>query len=501
MNYSKSIFKILFFIFITFTKTANSQVIIGSQSNYAGSRALSLNPALITSSNLYFDFAIANLGVMAFNDFAYMKSSDAMKAIFSEQHITPNYTIHGKDAPYYIYDYPEHNNRNLYESIDLNMLSLMYNINGVQAIGFSINTRVYTNANNVPWEIPEMITFGLDDPSYHQSYVSENFKVASLEWNEIAFSYSNAVYERYFSRLDIGASLKYIMPYSAAYANIKNLDYEVVNKDSILINSLDADVAYSMPFNYHNKFSDKSFFNNSIKRGNGFSVDLGFTFTLKKTIKQSKKYMASCLLPEIDYKWRLGFSIMDLGFVKFNKNVVKNNFYIDQTVFFDKDAFENLESFDELNNFMTDLCDDGDTTFFVDRDNFIIGLPTTLRLHFDYNIASDLYINAVVLQAVSILENSVKASSQIIVEPRYESSLFEFSIPFSLRDYKHFNIGAMMRLGFLTVGTYNVANYLGIGKTNGLDLYVSVKINLNRGKCLGTMYDACWSSDFGNRRR
>lgn len=501
MKSIKVISKILLLVFLICAKTTNSQMIIGLQSNYAGSRSLMLNPALIASSDIYFDIAIANVSVTAFNDFAYMNSHDAMRAIFSRQHITPSYTLNGKGVPYYIYDYPKHNNRNLYESLDLNLLSLMYNINGLQAIGFSINTRVYSNANNIPWEIPEMMTFGLDDSDYYQRYVSENFKIASLAWNEFAFSYSNVVYERYFSRIDIGASFKYLMAYSGAYADVKHLDYEIVTKDSIFINNVDTDVFYSMPFNYHDKFSDDTFFDRSIQRGGGFSIDIGFTYTQKNTIKQSRKNLASCLLPEIDYKWRLGFSIMDLGFVQFNKNVVNNNFYIDKTVIFDKDAFEKIESFEELNKFVTALCDDGDSTFSVDRDKFVLGLPTTLRLHFDYNMVSDLYVSAAVVQAVRMFDNSVKASSQIVVEPRYESHYFEFSLPFSLRDYKHINIGATMRLGFLTVGTYNVANYLGIGKTNGLDLYISLKINLNRGVCLGTRYDACWSSEFGRRRR
>lgn len=504
--------KTIVFLFLIFSvQLSKSQVLIGLQSNYSGSRSLSLNPALISTSHLYFDVAIANVGLMFFNDYAYMKSNDVMHAIFSKDHAMPTYIIDGRESYFYIYDMKKRKSRNFYESLDLNIISLMYNLNGRQSIGFSLNSRVYSNANNISWEMPLMMTYGIkglaaimssnQDSIYHDGFESENMKMATLEWNEASFSFSSRVYERYNTRMDVGVSVKYLMGYSALALNVDKLDYNVLSDDTIYVNHSEGDAVYSLPIDYQKQFSEgMGILDKSLKRGNGFALDFGFTYTRKKNARQARRYMSSCLIPKIDYYWRFGVSVMDLGFINFNKNVRKNHFYTDERVLFDKYIMENAESFKELTDYMHSVFG-GDDTIASHTDRFTIGLPTTIRAHFDYNVKDDFYVSAAIVQPISLFKYSVKATPQILLEPRYESSLFEFSLPLSLKDYKFFSVGAFARIGFLTIGTYNIANYLGIGNANGLDIYVSIKFNLDKGRCIGSSYDACWSSDFGNKRR
>lgn len=509
----KKIIRVILFLFFSFNvQLSNSQILIGLQSNYSGSRSLSLNPALLSTSHLYFDVALANVGLMAFNDYAYMKSNDITRAVFSKQHSIPEYTVYGLSSPFYVYDMKEHKSRNLYESLDINLISLMYNFNGRQSVGFSLNSRIYSNADNVSWEIPLLMTYGVNDFSllmssgvdsvYQDNFESENIRITSLEWNEALFSYTSTLFERYFSRLDFGVSLKYLMGYSAAAMNVNKLNYNFLNDSVVQVNHLDGDVLYSLPIHYDASFSNNgNIFDKSIIRGNGFAFDLGIAYTHKKSVRESSKYMSSCLLPKIEYDWRFGVSLMDVGFIKFKKNALNNHFYTDEQILFELSDFDNVESFEELNNYMSAVFNDGDSIASVVDNKFTIGLPTTIRAHFDYNVNDDFYVSAAIVQPISLFKYSVKATPQILLEPRYESSLFEFSLPLSLKDYKFFSVGAFARIGFLTVGTYNIANYLGIGNANGLDIYVSIKFNLDKGHCIGNSYDACWSSDFGNKRR
>lgn len=481
----------LFFICLFYATNVNSQSFVVSQSNYAGSHALSMNPASLTTSNLCLDIGLFQFGLMAYNDYAYVKSGDAMKVALSRGEYAPTYIVDGVKKDYLVYDNPHRRPRNLYESLDLSILNMMYDIDGKQAVGFSFNTRAYTNAINIPWEIPEICINGTDDSTMYGNYKSKGARVATMEWAEVALSYSNTVYERYNHKFDVGATLKYLIGYSAAAANINDLDYDVLGPDSVDVNHIDLDAAYSLPLNYDETFESDNLFNRSIQRGGGFAVDLGFFYTRKANTKTLRLKRGYYNLDKVDYIWRVGVSIMDLGFVNFNRNAQKHHFYADNDMRFKVDDLDDVETINELSRCLSANYFDGDTAASLIGNDFVVGLPTTLRLQFDYNIYKNFFVNATLIQPVKLFKYSVEAAPRLMIEPRYESEYFDFALPVSLYDYKFIHIGASFRLAYLTIGTENIANYLGLGKMNGMDIYVALKFNLTKSAKMDRR-DACW---------
>ena len=484
----------LLFLFLTcllFVKNANSQSFIGSQSNYAGSHALSMNPASLTTSNLRFDIGLFQFGVMAYNDYAYLKSSDAMRVVLSRGEYAPVYIVDGEEKDYLVYDNPNHRPRNLYESLDFSVLNMMYDIDGKQAVGFSFNMRAYTNAARIPWEIPEICIDGTEDSTLYGNYKSKGARVATMEWVEVALSYSNTVYERYNHKFDVGATLKYLIGYSAAVANINDLDYDILGPDSIDVNHIDLDAAYSLPLNYDEPFESDNLFDRSIQRGAGAAVDLGFFYTHKADSKMLRKKRGYYTSDKVDYIWRAGLSIMDLGFIKFNRNAQQHHFYADNDMRFKVDDLDNVKTMNELSKYLSANYFDGDSTASYVGDSFVVGLPTTLRLQFDYNFYKNFFVNATFIQPVRLFEYSVKAAPRLMIEPRYESEYFDFALPVSLYDYKFVHVGASFRFACLTIGTENITKYLGLGNMNGMDIYVALKFNLTKSSNMDKR-DACW---------
>lgn len=489
-------------------KSLNSQIIIGAQNNYSGSKSLSLNPALMSSSHLYFDVAIANVGLVLTNDYAYMRSVDLKNVLFSNNHDLPTYDLLGKQSPYLIYDLEECKSRNLYQSLDINHINVMYNFNGKLSIAFSLNSRIYSSIDNLSWEIPPLFHLGVNKlintnlMSEYENFESKDTWISTLEWNEVAFSFATTCAESELSRIDLGVSLKYLMGYSAAAMNVDKIDYSPYNDDSVYVDYVKGDLVYSLPIEYDQDFSKGiEIFDKSLQRGSGIAIDLGFTYTKKKSSDKQAKFLSSCFRSKINYHWKFGVSIADLGFINFNKNAVNGHYYKDYNegrVLFDKTEFDKFTKFEDISKYLSAVFNNGDSAaYFVDN-KFRMGLPTTLRVHFDYNIKSNFYVSAVFLQPLKLFKYSVMASPQIVLEPRYESTYFDFSLPLSLMNNAFFSVGALARIGFITVGTYNIANYLGIGNANGLDLYFSIKINLEKDGCNKTN-DACWSADFGNK--
>ena len=498
MTKSYRIFLILFFVL--FSNDLLSQSLIGSQGNYAGSSSLSANPAFINTSNVYFDLSIANVGLSVYNDYAYIKGRDMSSFLFSKDHVFPTYNIDGVNYNFLTYDNTGKKPNNIYESFDANMLRFMYNVDGRQTFAFSLNTRVYTSGTDIPYEIPEIIVKGLDGDNFNGRYVSSNASISTMEWAEVAMAYSRKLYDRYQNRFDLGLNVKYLLGYSAAAGNINDLDYEIFNEDSIVVNRFDADLAYSLPINYNADFTSSSVFDNSLIRGTGFAFDIGFSYAHKKgALSDDRRLLAPCMQPKLDYMWKLGVSLMDVGFIRYENNAVDNSLVSDGDMLFDSDTFNGVDSFGDMMKFMSAAYYEGDSLKSLVADNFTVGLPTSLRIQFDYNIKDNFYLNATFVQPLKLMRYSVEASPQLMIEPRYESEYFEFSMPLTLRDYKILKLGACVRMGYVTIGTQNMASYFGIGGVKGLDVYVSLKFNLVKGGCYDR-FGACWSSGFGNKK-
>ena len=202
---------------------------------------------------------------------------------------------------------------------------------------------------------------------------------------------------------------------------------------------------------------------------------------------------------KLDYVWKLGVSLMDVGYIHFKNNAAVNSFHNDDKVQFNTYAFDDVKQFKDVMEFMSAVYYNGDSLASLAANEFSVGLPTTLRLQFDYNIKDNFYINATYIQPLKLMKYSVEALPQLMIEPRYESEYLEFSIPFTLQDYRHLLLGASARLGFITIGTQNISSYLGFGDVRGVDVFVSMKFNLTKGKC-SDKFSACWSSNFGNKK-
>lgn len=486
----KLVFVFLTAFFVLIAKTTSAQF-LGTTSNYSGSRALAVNPSLMTTSYNYSDFGL-NLNFGAYNDMFFAPSKEIISVI--------------KGNPYgYKYEYNGNlfdigflaNTKSKYltESLDVNALSFMINPNGKQAFGFFMNTRLYSGVNKIPWEIPEMMIVSLDNGDYfNQNYQSRDWDVSTMTWGEIGFSYSRIVYERYDDKIDVGASLKGLVGFDAAVLRVNNLDYEMLNRDSAYIHSIDFDALYSLPVNYDANFNGDNILNtNKIVSGYGLGFDIGVTYTRKKDTDIPKKVKVSCAYPITPYKWRVGLSILDIGAIKFNNNAVNNKFASSKDVIIDFSTFNNINTFGKLVDTLSVIFDDDKTQSSAEA--ITIGLPTALSLQFDYNFGNNLYVNVLWVHPLRLMTHSVCRAASVVLEPRYETTFFEVSLPVTLYNYEKIFIGLSVRAAFVTVGTQNLLNLVGIGDAYGADFYVSLKFNFAKGRCHGYR-GACWNADF-----
>lgn len=485
--------KILVFTLTLFIgiRSAVSQEMPGlTNSNFAGSNAVLINPANMVLSKIYFDVHLFTAGAFVQNNLVYIPANDYKIMDFLNS---------SKDLP----TYPPNNNNFTYYKNALDKYAfnseriigpsamMLY---GDHAFSFQTSVRTALSATNIPYEIGVFSIEGLRyPPFYNVNFWSKNERVGAMAWGEVSFSYAYAFKKEFRDHWSAGISVKRLMGYSAGFMRVKELNYVVLNDSTLNIRNLTADAGFSLPVDFDNNdfpIHDPFF------KGGGFGFDLGVTFTRMKQGFQRNNPRYICEQPYSDYKYRVGVSLLDIGAINFKHNAQLHQF-VDGNAFWQNFDTTNYSNINQLaRQFSEVLLGDPDAS--LKGSKFRMGLPSAISLQFDYHYRQNIYINATIIQPLVIWKYGVVRPAQLAVTPRFETDWFEFSLPFSLYQYRLPRLGAAVRLGVVSLGTDRLGTLLGMTDLTGVDIYASVKFNLRKGRCLrskGTSY--CENEEYG----
>ena len=366
--------------------------------------------------------------------------------------------------------------------------------NGKHGFAFTTSFRYLTSGNNIPWEMPVMSYESLKYPPIQNvNFDDYNMDFETQGWMEIGLSYAYDIYHRFDKQLTVGVSVKLLKGYAGVTAQVNNVNYIVLNDSTINFKNLNGQVGYAIPVDYDDNtvpFHDPFF------KGTGAGLDVGVVYTKRRYI-DNKKFKKVCDQRFEDYIYRIGFSILDIGGIKY-KNNAQYHSYDDVSVIwqnFDTISYSNIhEVARELSYVFY-----GDREASYRKSEFSIGLPLAVSLQFDYHIQKkkSFYIAGYWIQPVRFNLHTIRRPAELAVIPRYETKNLEFSLPLSLYEYKYPRIGFAARFWFLTIGTDRIANYLGLGDIYGIDFYASIKFNFGKGSCRVVEPGACENSEFG----
>jgi hypothetical protein len=350
---------------------------------------------------------------------------------------------------------------------------------GRHAFALHTGARVLTSMSRAPYHMLNFGYYGLDYlPQHNINYENKQISAASLTLAEIGATYAFAF--RKFSNQDwsAGITAKYLFSGGGAYLYANDVNYMVVNDSTIDIKNLNAEVGFSLPLDYdNNDFPDGA----GLIKGTGFGFDIGITFQNKILSYQKKRISKLCRQRYIDYVYKVGISIIDIGFVNFKTNTQKH--------FFD-DVSEYWIGVDTLNYYnVNQLAQTISEVFYGDPDQSLVAsemkvfLPTALSLQGDYKVHKNWYGGAVVILPLVMGKSYLHRPAQVALIPRYETPHLEFSLPLSLYEWRYPRVGASVRYHFLTLGTDDLLGIAGITNFTGLDFYIGIKFNFRKGNC------------------
>ena len=439
------------------------QEMIGiANSNYAGTNGVALNPASIVDSKTWLDINIVGVDAYLNNNFVYFD----------------------KDQFYFWRNVPSGNVPDPVRRDELKIRRGLVQARamgpsftlglGKHGFGFHTGARAIVNLEKVPQNVAVFAFEGLNyDPQHAINYETDPFKINGLAFAEFGLSYATILHSRGINLLTGGLTFNYMIGIMNVSLNSEQLDYNVLNQDDLRIDHFTGTTAVAGP---------------AFNSGSGFGFDIGVQY--KRLLKSANGYSpndpkSGC--KKIDYRWKLGASLMDLGMLTF-KGARQRNYLNTSTYWRNYSNFkpEGIDGVDA--GLSTQFALDSATSLQLtpDETTFKAGLPSAGSIQFDYNFGYNVYANFTYIQGFRMMKNNTGLRKSLFsITPRYEHKWFEAALPFSLHDFYQPQLGLMLRFYSFIIGSDHILALLAPVDTYGMDIYFNLKITLfDNPKCL-----------------
>ncbi len=474
----------LFVIQLTFLNKANAQDFQAFvPDNYSGASGMFYNPANIADSRYKFDIEMLGAAVRLENNWYQLDPSVIFNIkSFSDSNFTKKYlTLIENNDPKYAF-----------QSAEVRLLSFMLNITDKSAIGFSIRAREMINMDNIDPDAAELITNAnkvdhlLNTPLHFQN-MSQTF----VGWADYGLTYSQVIIDQRKHFLKAGITGRLLQGMGSVYLVEKDMKYSIDSANIAL--GVHADVKFGASSNIEDimqyKFAAKP----------GLGIDFGFVYEFRPNYKDHKYNMDGkknlWRKDQNKYLFKVSFSMLDYGSMKFKKEFNSNDFIIneDSLVLDDIDISSIKSLADSL--YKQGLINGTDPYY-----NF--RLPTTFNIDIDYHITGGFYVNMAGRLALNQGFNYFSKAhylNNLSLGLRYESKYFGVSLPFHYNQYSNFDLGLGIRLGPLWIGSSNLLALTGIKKSiTSEDFYFALKLPIlykapkdADGDLVSDKYDKC----------
>ena len=487
---------ILPFAVLCFSKS-NAQDIPGYNiSNYAGVSGIDLQPASIADMRYKLDITIAGAGFDFNNNYIAAYSRYIMdKSIF--QAYNGNFNSH------FLSENTSSENKEVGLNTYVQLPSFALSISRDISVAFTCRLRSFMNIDNLSTELAHLMYTGLSttDPAnlrYFNTTLKDNtFNFNQMSWWEYGIDYAQVISSRKHHFFKMGIRAKLEAGLEAAFLKAKSLTYNWKNNDTLSLTN-----SYFLQGHTQNLVNDLNGNFNAAKAlgdvsATSVAMDIGFVYEWRPDYYDygfhGRGKFNNDKRDETKYKLRLGASVLDVGFMSFQKGDNAYNFNANKTNW-DVNALRfGPNKLYSLDTIIANNLGHSDS-----RSYFHMYFPTTFSLQADYHISDDLYVNLTTYTVPQFINvtSQVRTLSYYTVTPRWDYKWVGVFLPVGVNGYGQPTIGMTVRLGPLIVGTGNGLNLLFLNQIYGLNAYAALKIPiLYQGK-RKSKKDVCPTSGF-----
>ena len=472
----------------------NAQNYLGVMtSNYGGVMSTDLQPASFVDGRFLFDLNLGSVNVNTYQNFVSFNTSGMpggwLKSFKNDEAYNswalPDSTFMDRHI---VKRYADNSNDKMGANINLQMdlFNFAFHINSKIAIGLKAKARSITNIGNVDPSFAILIEQGLDYPLLWNQKIEEQFlNVNHLTWAEVGFNYGQVVIDQEEHFLKLGATIKYLKGYSAAYFQTSNLQFNLKNNDTTQLITGNLNYGYSdnLPGLIENGLDNK--FNSNF----GVGLDLGFVYEWRPKYKDFKYDMDGetnlWMKNKNKYKAKVGISLIDLGSMRFKKGGLSRNFSVNNSSPFDLQSFSTASSLSDFDQIIDSLINEssgaGNTNWTSEQSpnsTFVMRTPTALSLQLDYQLGKYFYVNVSGVMNVILKKKDTKVivPNQLSITPSFDWSWFGLFLPISMNEYSGFKTGLASRLGPLSIGVTDFRSLFSVGKVRGAEFYLGLRL-------------------------
>jgi hypothetical protein len=406
------------------------------------------NPSTIVDSRALIDINLVGISAFVRNNLVFIPGKSFSSAMFDTMTTVP---LTEKKGPY-----------SVYADIMAHGPSATFAIKK-HAFGLYTGARVVSDVRGIPENAKTLIRSGFQSPD--QMGVQQNYKnvrANALGWGEVGLSYGTIIQTRGDAIIQGGATIKRLFGVAGAGIRIDNWSYIVQDSSRLETQKFTGEYGFNDP-------------TAGILNGKGWGMDLGITYKMRKS--DSKDYIPHSPCTDGDYLYRIGVSLLDVGRVKFNGPFYRNEFSQNEgSEWRDYQAAtaNDIGDIDSLINNNFDLVQQNSND-----GKFKMKLPTAISAQFDYNLTHNFYVYGVMTVGLPRLNSlGVQRASYLGIAPRWEIKRFEFSLPMSMYEWKHPQLGFCARLNSVIIGSDNLGALLFKRDIYGADFYLSLKYTI-----------------------
>lgn len=430
---------------------------------YSGIYSATVNPANTAFNPQRWDVSLFSGDVFLENSYAFVRKASIPKLLNNSENIVSVADTSAENplAPgALLADFFE-GRRRMHAVMQARVTGPAFSFQVGENHTFGLLTAVRTGASI--YRIPGNLNFfSLDANRFGDAVEVKPVSFSAMSWAEIGLHYGYRNFDDENRVTSFGITPKLLLGFEGLYARTSDaFQYTRFPGDTVFFDS--GNWQYGLTTG---NLSDNA---DSVRlrvNGAGFGLDLGFAWAQPDEEGDGGA----------DYLWRAGVSLIDLGFVRFNKQAEKHNIRFDNTVVVGGSAFDNVDNAQEAIRQISQ-------SFLADPDEslsgraFSIALPTALSAQFDYKAAKYFYVGGLLVQRVPLSKQSLKRPNTLAVVPRFEHRWGSVSLPLVFDDWRAFRVGLAARLAFLSIGTDNLGSWVGQKRLSGTDFYVGLKIN------------------------
>ena len=442
-------------------------------SNYAGIQGALLNPSSIADSKLKWDLNIFSTNVVFDNNFLFVPKKEVnflgfkqlIKGAIDLDLFLPRYELSSPNKLY-----------NATFATEILGPSFFVKVAKKHEIGLTIAARANANIRDITGNVAINAFDHLVGPLVNTEFQDNTARMNAMGWLEYGFHYATLLYDDGRDQLKGGISLNYLQGIAAAYFKNVHINYNIVDTTRIAFSHTSVDYGrtaiedYNGPKSYH-----------SLNHGHGFGADIGFTW-VHQLEEASYSNHTNGQLPanadKINYQYKIGLSLIDIGSINYNRNSGAYHLQADDANFIDWHQ-QQFSGNAQLDRTLSAVFYNGDSTKSQTADHFKMALPSALSIQADYNFGHHFFGNATIIKGFGHGNNNgVTRPDVYSLTPRYETRLWEVSLPLSVISYRQTRVraGVAVRYRYFFVGGDAPGSLLKLNDLNGVDFYAGVHL-------------------------